>query len=189
MLGLTAAIVAYLVGSFPTAYVIGKHYRDVDVSRNGSGNIGAMNAYEVTGSKLIGISVAVVDLAKGFVVTFAANLIFGLTIGLVAALFVVVGHNYSAFIKFKGGRGLATAAGALLVIQPWSVPVYLGIYGLLRKVGMKLYISSVIGIAFASALIFVRIYPAVVPTALSGGLIAVVLSKHLLPLKAEIKNA
>lgn len=189
MLGLTVAILSYLIGSFPTAYVIGKHFRKVDLSRNGSGNIGAMNAYEVTGSKFIGISVAAIDITKGLLVTLLSERDFGLILGLVAALFVVVGHNYSVFMKFKGGRGLATSAGALLILQPLAVPVYLVTYLLLRIIGLKLYLASVIGLALGSIFIFTKMYPAPVPLALSAALIAVVLSKHLLPLKTEIRNA
>lgn len=189
MLGLAAAIVSYLVGSFPTAYVIGKHFRDVDLSRHGSGNIGAMNAYDVTGSKIIGISVGIIDVVKGFLMTFLSERYLGLTPCLIAAFFVVLGHNYSLFMRFKGGRGLASAAGALLVVQPLAVPVYLFVYFILRAVGLKLYLSSVIGIISAAAFLLAKYYPAPVPVALSAGLIAVVLSKHLSPLKAEIKNA
>lgn len=189
MLGLSTAVVSYIVGSFPTAYVIGKQFRNVDPSRNGSGNIGAMNAYEVTGSKIIGISVGVIDILKGLLVTILSEVNFGIVIGLVAALFVVAGHNYSVFMKFKGGRGLAAAAGAMLVIQPLVILAYLITYFLLRILGMKLYLSSVVGIVLGSVFLFVRVYPAPVPVILSAGLIVVVLSKHLLPLKAEIRNA
>ncbi len=189
MLGLSAAIVSYLVGSFPTAYVIGKYFRNVDLSRNGSGNLGAMNAYEVTGSKSIGIIVASIDISKGFLVTSLSFWNYGMVAGMIAALFVVVGHNYSLFVRFKGGRGLATAAGALLVVQPLAVLLYLFIYFLLRAVGLRLYLSSVIGIVLASIPLFMKTYPAPFPLILSAGLIAVVLSKHLLPLRTEISNA
>ena len=100
---LPVAIVAYLIGSFPTAYMIGKHTRGVDISKSGTGNIGAMNAYEVTGSKTIGIAVGAVDMLKGLIVTLVAQYEFGTTAGLAGAFFAVLGHNYSIFMKFKGG--------------------------------------------------------------------------------------
>lgn len=189
MLGLAIAIVSYLVGSFPTAYVIGKHLRNIDMSRNGSGNIGAMNAYEVTGSKAIGISVGAIDVMKGLLVTYLSARMFGLTLGLTSAFFVVLGHNYSAFLKFKGGRGLATGAGALLVIQPIAVPVYLGIYFLLRLLGLKLYLASVIGTIAAFVVLFIEMSPVVLNMAVSTALFAAVISKHVLPLKDEFQNA
>lgn len=189
MLGLAAAVVSYLVGSFPTAYLIGKYFRRIDLSKNGTGNIGAMNAYAVTGSKAIGISVALIDVLKGFSMTFLFDKSSGLILGLMAALFVVIGHNYSVFMRFKGGRGLAAAAGALLVIAPLAVPVYLAVYFVLRGVGMKLYLSSVIGILFAAAVLIYGMVPGPEAIALSAAIVAVVLSKHLLPLINEIKNA
>jgi glycerol-3-phosphate acyltransferase PlsY len=189
MLGLSAALVSYLVGSFPTAYVIANHFRKVDLSRNGSGNLGAMNAYEVTGSKSIGIIVASIDISKGFLVTSLSFWNFGSVVGMIAALFVVVGHNYSVYVRFKGGRGLATAAGTLLVVQPLAVLLYLFIYFLLRMVGLKLYLSSVIGIVLASIPLFMKTYHAPLAFILSAGLIVVVLSKHLSPLRTEIGNA
>ena len=189
MLGLSAALVSYLVGSFPTAYVIGKHFRKIDLSRNGSGNLGAMNAYEVTGSKSLGIVVALIDIAKGFLVTSLSFWNYGIVVGMFAALFVVLGHNYSLYVRFKGGRGLAAAAGSLLVIQPLVVLLYLFIYFLLRTIGLRLYLSSVIGIVLASIPLFMKTYPAPLPLSLSAGLIMVVLSKHLLPLRDEINNA
>ncbi len=189
MLGLTVAVVSYIVGSFPTAYVIGKYFRRIDLSRSGTGNIGAMNAFAVTGSKVIGISVALIDVLKGFSVAFIFDKNFGLILGLTAALFVVVGHNYSVFMKFRGGRGLAAAAGALLVIVPLAVPVYLAVYFVLRGVGMKLYLSSVIGILFAGAVLIRGVTPGADAIGLSAAIVAVILSKHLLPLINEIKNA
>jgi acyl phosphate:glycerol-3-phosphate acyltransferase len=181
--------VSYLVGSFPTAYVLGKRLRNIDVSRNGTGNIGAMNAYDVTGSKTIGILVAIIDVMKGLLVTFFSEHFYGSIIGLTAALFVVIGHNYSIFLKFKGGRGLAAAAGALLVIQPIAVPVYLGAYFLLRKLGWRLYLSSVIAVVIAFAVLIFGLSSDLTAITLSVGLLAVILSKHLLPLKDELQNA
>lgn len=189
MLGLIAAVSSYLVGSFPTAYVIGKWFRHIDLSRNGTGNIGAMNAYAVTGSKIIGISVVMIDLAKGFSMTVLFDRYFGLVLGLTAALFVVIGHNYSVFMRFKGGRGLASSAGALLVVQPIAVGVYLVTYFALRGVGLKLYLSSVVGIVLSAAVLFYGLSSNPVALALAVGVVAVVMSKHLLPLKKEIKNA
>ncbi len=189
MLILAAAVTAYLIGSIPTAYVIGKRLRGIDILRNGSGNIGAMNAYEVTGSKAIGIGVGAIDVLKGLVVTLIFDYNFGLTAGLTAALFAVVGHNYSIFINFRGGRGLATAAGALLIIQPLAVAVYLAIYFVLRIAKLKLYVSSVAGILCGSIPVFLKIIPVANAEFLTLLLLAVILSKHVVPLKNELQNA
>jgi len=185
---LAVAISAYLIGSFPTAYVIGKHVKGIDISRNGTGNIGAMNAYEVTGSKTIGITVGLVDLLKGLLVTFLAQHELGSTAGLAAAFFAVLGHNYSIFMRFKGGRGLATAAGGLLIVQPLAVAVYLAVYFLLRISKLKLYFSSVSGIILASIPIFTRFNYEPASAVFASLLLATILSKHLVPLKNELQN-
>jgi len=187
---ISLSIAAYLIGSFPTAYVIGKLTRGIDITKNGTGNIGAMNAYEVTGSKAITIAVGIIDMLKGFIAAFAAQNNFGLGISgaLIAAFFVVLGHNYSMFMKFKGGRGLAAAAGAFIIIVPWSVVVYLAVYLLLRKLSLKLYLSSVAGILAASVPLLVRFRVAPIFEIVAAAIIAVVLSKHFIPLKNELQN-
>jgi acyl phosphate:glycerol-3-phosphate acyltransferase len=189
VLGLSTAILSYLIGSFPTAYVIGKRARNIDISRSGSGNIGARNAYEVTGSKSIGISVGAIDILKGFIVTLVSTNAFGLAIGLTAAFFVVLGHNYSIFMKFKGGRGLATGAGALLVLQPLTVPVYLATYFVFRKLGLGLYLASVLAIGGAFLVLVLEVSPDRTAMALSAALAGAVLSKHIIPLRDEFRNA
>ena len=186
MVSLSVAVAAYLIGSFPTAYVIGKRVRGINISEVGTGNIGAMNAYEVTGSKIIGITVAGIDILKGLIVTLIAQDKFGL--GIVAAFFAVLGHNYSIFMRFKGGRGLATAAGSLMIIQPVSVAIYLATYLLLRAAKLKLYLSSVIGIVVASIPVLLELIGKPTSVIFAALLLIVVLSKHLVPLKNELQN-
>ena len=185
---LPVAVAAYLIGSFPTAYVIGKCARGIDVSRNGTGNVGAMNAYEVTGSKTIGLAVGLTDLLKGLIVAYFAQLDYGQTAGIAAAFFAVLGHNYSAFMKFKGGRGLATAAGAMIVLQPLSIALYLAVYFLLRALRAKLYLASVTGILAASVAIFVRFTAVPASLLFAGFMLVTILSKHFIPLKNELTN-
>ena len=109
-------IVSYLIGSIPTAYITGKLYRGIDIRQYGSGNIGATNVFRVLG-KIPGIIVLVIDIAKGLVATaFVANL-FGLTqvfSYVLVGLAVVSGHNWTVFLKFKGGKGMATSLGVLI---------------------------------------------------------------------------
>jgi acyl phosphate:glycerol-3-phosphate acyltransferase len=183
-----AAVIAYLIGSFPTAYVIGKFTRGIDVSRNGTGNIGAMNAYEVTGSRTIGIAVGIVDILKGLLVVMVAQYQLGLTASVIAASFAVLGHNYSIFMKFKGGRGLATAAGSLLIIEPLSVIVYLLVYFSFRAAKLKLYLSSVFGIIAASIPILIKFIHLPACEAFATLLLIAVLSRHLVPLRNELRN-
>ncbi|MBE0644820.1 MAG: glycerol-3-phosphate acyltransferase [Bacteroidetes bacterium] len=122
------ALAAFLVGSFPTAYVIVRRRRGKDLRNEGSGNIGTLNAYEVTRSRRIGIFVLLVDLFKGALPVLLVSILFPDDfIGAGAALCcVVLGHNYSPWIGWKGGRGLAPAAGATLAFNP----LFLALWGL-----------------------------------------------------------
>jgi len=125
---------AYLIGGFPTSVVLGKMLRGVDVRLEGSGNAGATNAWRVLGWR-IGIAVLVLDTAKG---ALAAALVpriasSDLPIGLAAAsilcgLAAVLGHVFPIYIGFRGGKGVATAAGMLVAVAPIPVAIALGVF-------------------------------------------------------------
>lgn len=119
--------IAYIIGSIPFAFLLIKKKLNKKITELGSGNVGAMNSYEVSGSKLIGILVFILDFIKGVAaVQISKYLGWGsFEIMLLTALFVVLGHNYSIFLKLKGGRGLATAAGAILVVNPFTLILWI----------------------------------------------------------------
>ncbi len=108
----------YLFGSIPTAYLIIRRRAGIDIRKNGSGNVGAFNAYDVTQSKKIGIIVGVLDGVKGFIVALAAWQLFGGSFWnqSVAICSALIGHNYPIWLRFRGGRGLALAAGGMFAI-------------------------------------------------------------------------
>ncbi|MEX0601736.1 MAG: glycerol-3-phosphate acyltransferase, partial [Bacteroidota bacterium] len=107
----------YLLGSVPTAYLLVKLRSNVDIRLAESGNVGAFNAFQVTRSRWTGILVGVLDGFKGMVPVLTASAI-GASFTTTAIVLVgaVLGHNYPVWLKFKGGRGLATACGGLMVI-------------------------------------------------------------------------
>lgn len=117
---LIIALFSYLIGSFPTAFVLLKKVKQIDITQNGSGNVGALNSYEVSNSKLIGVTVLLIDALKGFGIVYLSKILFGndFLTGSISLLFGVIGHCFSPWIKFKGGRGLATAAGGSLILAP-----------------------------------------------------------------------
>jgi glycerol-3-phosphate acyltransferase PlsY len=114
----------------------------------GTGNVGAMNSYDVTGSKSTGIIVMLVDLFKGLIP--ALILLYVLKLNLyftiIPLVLLVLGHNFSVFIKFKGGRGLATGAGVLLVMNFWIVILWLVFYFIIRKIKDNVHIATVIAL-------------------------------------------
>jgi glycerol-3-phosphate acyltransferase PlsY len=110
------------LGSFPTAYILLKRHKNIDIRNAGSGNVGAMNSYEVSGSRKIGAAVFAIDLLKGLTSVFLVKYFIGndFIYIMVALNAAVLAHCFSPWINFKGGRGLATAGGGSLII---SIPV------------------------------------------------------------------
>lgn len=123
-------ILFYLIGSIPTAYIVIKYLYKKDIRIEGSGNCGAMNSYEVSNSKTVGIVVFLVDFLKGFVPAFLILIIFrfSLSLSLIPLIFIVIGHDFSIWLGFKGGRGLATSAGIISVINFWIIILWFVIY-------------------------------------------------------------
>lgn len=110
-------IIAYLLGSIPSGIWIGKWFFNVDVRQHGSGNIGTTNTYRVLGKKA-GTIVMIMDILKG---TLATSLPFFFNVNIspiIFGIFAILGHTFSIFDKFKGGKAVATSAGMLLAIHP-----------------------------------------------------------------------
>jgi len=138
---LIVIVLSYLVGSFPTALVFGKLFKGIDIRKHGSKNMGSTNAFRVLGWK-IGILVQLVDIAKGFIATllisklFYGNLPFenrtpfqDITIvQIIAGISAIIGHVWTVFAGFKGGKGINTAAGMLLSLAPVDATIAIGIF-------------------------------------------------------------
>ncbi len=141
-----ASITAFLTGSIPTAYLIVKRHHKLDLRNEGSRNIGTLNAYEVTGSKRTGKTVLVLDALKGMVPVFLAHWLFPHLEALsgIALFAVVLGHNYSPWIGFKGGRGLAPAAGGMLAINPMLVGVWAAVWYLAFSLTKNVHWGNII---------------------------------------------
>ncbi len=129
----------YLIGTFPTAWILYRITKGGDIRDEGSGNVGARNVYEVTGKKWVGVVTFLIDALKGALATYLGYLFGGdwLPNGGWAAVGCIVGHNYNIFLKGKGGRGLATATGAALVVNPlmmftWDIMYLIG-YNVIMK--------------------------------------------------------
>lgn len=114
-------IISYLIGSIPTAYIFGRVLKGIDIRKQGSGNVGATNALRVLGKKA-GISVLIIDILKGFIcVVLVGNIILAKTgflssenLRILLGLACVFGHNWTVFLNFKGGKGMAATLGILL---------------------------------------------------------------------------
>ena len=118
----TLLIISYLVGSFPTGYLVGKIVYGINLFEHGSKNVGATNALRVLGKKA-GVFVLTVDALKGaipvIVATYSLNLHYQWSLAI--GFFAIFGHTFSPFIKFKGGKGVATSAGTFLALAPLAM--------------------------------------------------------------------
>jgi glycerol-3-phosphate acyltransferase PlsY len=121
-------LACYLLGAIPTGYLMGRA-RGVDIRREGSGNMGATNVLRVLG-KGPGALVLVIDIAKGAAAAALLPLYFGVAGPwlLLGALAAVLGHNYTCFLGFKGGKGVATSAGVCLGLAPHATLTIIAIF-------------------------------------------------------------
>ncbi len=140
-----AFALSYLIGSFPTAYFVVKRNTQKDIRSLGSGNVGGMNAYEVTGNKFVGILVVGIDALKGIVVVLAVKLLISSAVGVVIVGMTagIIGHCYPVWLKFHGGRGLAIGAGMLLVTTWIFVAVWLVMWWIGNKLSKNVHVANV----------------------------------------------
>jgi len=146
-------VAAYLLGSVPTGLLLGKLY-GIDVRNTGSGNIGATNLYRTVGRK-VGILTLIGDCLKGMIpvllVSYAGfSFEYAAWVGLAAFL----GHVYTVFLKFKGGKGVATALGVFLAISPLAVSIALTVFVLLVLKWRYVSLGSVAAAAVMPAAVY-----------------------------------
>lgn len=158
----SAIITAYLLGSIPSAIWYGEAYFGIDVRKFGSGNAGATNTFRVLG-KRAGTIVLLIDVLKGWTATKLASILFFLeviepaqvpTFKLILGFSAVLGHLYPVFVRFKGGKGVATSLGMILAIDPLVASVCIVIFVLVLLVSNYVSLSSIIA-AFAFPMMLV----------------------------------
>jgi glycerol-3-phosphate acyltransferase PlsY len=124
MMALLLVLAAYLIGGLPTSYLVAK-MRGIDLRTQGSGNLGATNAYRVLGWKAA-VPIFVVDIAKGFAPTWLFPLWDGSASSPLAFAYgaaAIAGHVFSPYVGFRGGKGVATGAGVFLALAPLAVGI------------------------------------------------------------------
>ena len=146
---LFALIISYFCGAIPFGVIVGRAC-DVDVQSVGSGNIGTTNVWRALGPKM-GALVFALDVFKGVTATFFAKLLVPHDANAVAlcALVVVVGHTFSVFLKFKGGKGVATAFGAMLGLVPLVALGCFALWGLTLLLSRTISVASIL-VCFAA---------------------------------------
>jgi glycerol-3-phosphate acyltransferase PlsY len=150
------AVVSYLLGSIPFGYLLVRIFRGEDVRQSGSGNIGATNVSRK--SPALGIITLLLDALKGSAAAGAAYLLAGGSLPYramsVAALCAVVGHMFPPWLKFRGGKGVATGLGSFLVIAPKAVLVAAGIFIAIVAIFRYVSLGSMIAVAAFPMLAF-----------------------------------
>ena len=140
----------YAIGSIPFAYLLSLR-TGIDLRQHGSRNLGARNAFEVTKRKDIGVSVLVLDVLKGLLPALLLDRYLDepsvLPLALVA---LVLGHCYPIWLRFHGGRGLATAAGILLIASPIVLAAWLAAYFLAKVITSNVHVRTVIALCVSA---------------------------------------
>ncbi len=138
-------LISYLIGSIPFAYIIVKAVKGIDIRSVGSGNVGATNVARVLG-KWGFISVLILDMLKGFIPVIIAYIYYGQeNIVLYMMIAVVLGHTFTIFLSFKGGKGVATGAGAFFALVPFSMLVAVVVFLLTFAITRMVSASSIMG--------------------------------------------
>lgn len=136
------SLAGFLAGSVPTAYIIGRLLRGVDIRTLGSGNVGATNVFRTLG-KGPGVVTLLIDIAKGLLPVLAARAWGVHPLAPVATgLAAVAGHTWTPFLCFKGGKGVATSAGVFLALLPWAALAAMGAFALAFALTKKVSVGS-----------------------------------------------
>lgn len=153
MIGLVISTIAsYLLGAIPFGFLIAKYYKGIDIRQHGSKNIGATNVMRTLG-KGPGYATLALDILKGLIaVTVLPHFFYGRDAGitlelfqLCCAVFVIAGHSWTIFLKFKGGKGVATATGAFLGIAPLAMLCAAAVWVASAKITKYVSVSSMLG--------------------------------------------
>ncbi|MDP8201696.1 MAG: glycerol-3-phosphate 1-O-acyltransferase PlsY [Candidatus Tenebribacter burtonii] len=146
-------IATYILGSIPTSYIMGKLIKGIDIRDFGSGNVGATNALRILGTK-IGVFTLIIDIGKGFLAVNIARIIIPEPTDLIiitTGLFAIIGHIFTIFLKFKGGKGVATSAGVFIALVP--VPITIALLVFIITVWLSKFVS--LGSILAALTLFI----------------------------------
>jgi len=192
---LIVAVMAYLLGSIPFGYLLVRIFRGEDIRLSGSGNIGATNVAR-SGAKGLGIATLALDALKGALAVWLAAVFAGSKYNLcgdffqhpcapalrlmsMAALFAVLGHVFPVWLRFKGGKGVATALGVFCVLFPTAILVALAIFILVVAITRFVSLGSILGaISFPVAAYFLQSTDAISLLLASSVSLIVILKHH-----------
>ena len=198
---LISSLIGFILGSFPTAFLLLRKYRNLDITSQGSGNMGAMNALVVTKSKFIGIAVLLVDALKGLLSVYLVLLFLPVNFvyPALALLFAVFSHCYNPWLKLKGGRGLATAAGGTALLFPFILIAWLLVWFIAYLIKRDIIFANISATILSLIIVFSSVniaYKYSFPQADTSGslilfscsLMLIIFTRHIDPLKELMSN-
>jgi len=158
-----------LIGSIPWGFIVGKLFKKIDIRNYGSGNIGSTNAVRTLGVPL-GIMVQLLDVGKGLAAVLMVSPFFYINLPfenftpfdditvlkIIAGVSAVIGHTFTVFLNFKGGKGINTALGMLVSLAPIDVSISLGIFVLIVLFSGYISLGSILASVFFPVIMFVR---------------------------------
>ncbi len=161
--------ISYLIGAIPSALIIGKLFKRIDIRNYGSGNLGSTNAFRVLGIPL-GTLVQSVDIGKGLIVVLLVSKLFfynlpfeNLTpfdditvLKIIAGVSAVIGHTFSVFVNFRGGKGINTALGMLISLAPIDVSISLGFFMVILLSSGYVSLGSIVASFLFPMIMFIR---------------------------------
>jgi glycerol-3-phosphate acyltransferase PlsY len=188
LLYLIVGVVAYLLGSIPFGLILVRIFRKQDIRQQGSGNIGATNVMR-SGSKGLGAATFLLDAVKGFVAVIAAYLLAShlhtgpqtaQNLAATAALCAILGHVYTVWLGFKGGKGVATGLGVFLAISPFSALISLAVFIVVVAISRLVSLGSILASITFAVLALVRGHGKLTPSLLAVCVIIplIVIVKH-----------
>jgi len=153
-------LASYLLGSIPTSHLVSRSFAHIDLRQHGSGNLGATNLYRVLGWKYA-VPVALFDIAKGAipVLVFAPQVSSSELFALACGVAAIVGHVFSVFVSFKGGKGVATAAGVMLGLTPIALGLAATVWALVLLLTGYVSLASISAAAVLPLAVFLLEQP------------------------------
>jgi acyl phosphate:glycerol-3-phosphate acyltransferase len=186
------AAASYAIGAIPFSFIIARVFRNIDLRKIGSGNPGATNVYRTCGLKL-GLLAFFLDGLKGFAAVYFLVKALGfpeeyLAASRIAAFFLVVcGHNWTVFLNFRGGKGIATSAGAIMAINGWIFLIVIAVFsGIVYFTGYVSLSSIIAALVFPALMAFFE--PGAPYLIFSLALSALVIYRHKENIKRLMKG-
>ncbi|MBE3599767.1 MAG: glycerol-3-phosphate 1-O-acyltransferase PlsY [Limnochordaceae bacterium] len=181
------ALAAYLLGSLPVGYVTAKRKGGIDIRRHGSGNVGATNVTRVLGVRA-GAIVLAGDVAKGALAAWLGMRLGGVNGAVLAGVLAVVGHAWPVFLRFSGGKSVATALGAVVVVSGWVAGALILTWGLVVLATRYVSLASMVSASSAPVWLWLAYHDHAV---LVGGLVmtVVVILRHRSNVRRLVQGA